>query len=530
MENNLVRGDYSTYNYKEFEEQCKKSSNLNIYPQYRYVVDFFINNRNQTKTLYLDTRDAFIDNDIVNSFAGFNIIPLGDFKTVNKYIVFVDPCDIEDSYLSEVELNIPSSTSPTHVCILSDDTEIVNYCFGELIKINPNLVLVNIASNFNVSDSLNEVVKKRLKGYPTVSIANYCKELSYLYRDINDYSFYKRFDEVVTEILEISKSGIVYFGGDYSTKEIIIYKLLVTECSLRNINFKFYIEDEDVHEIATKIASCMIDPSHQMVEDVVSFIESFPRLCLELRGDFLLTDMINESTLVLKLKYVPLNTLGSVRPRFAKFKSKQIKVIPISSYYNLESDDIVENVREEEKLKKFIDSLYKVLDLDYGVINLTNLVFFELEGAVCVGYNLGYDLDLKCATYFPGMPLTERRINNFYDLNKFVYFPSFLNGSNYIKKLASSLPNAKFNHTHGKVKTNYRNNFSVLKYTSFVYSDEFLQFPNALFLLGMSSKPNRIFRENICNGLVKLIGLDSVRSKIDSFGCFNKVTNNILEI
>ena len=177
MENNHVREDYSVYAYKEFEEQCKKSSGLNIYPQYRYVVDFFINNRNQTKTLYLDTRDAFIDNDIVNSFAGFNVIPMGDFKTVNRYIVFIDPCDVEDSYFSEVELNIPNSACPTHVCILSDDTEIVNYCFGELLKINDNLKLVNIASNFNVSDSLNEVVKRRLRGYPTVCVADYCSAL-----------------------------------------------------------------------------------------------------------------------------------------------------------------------------------------------------------------------------------------------------------------------------------------------------------------------------------------------------------------
>lgn len=521
--------DLNIINYKDFERLCSKTYNLNVYSQFKYIVNFFIENRNQKESYFVDCKDAFVNDDLLSSFNGFCVIPLGAFKNVNKFIVFVDVNDPEDSYFNEVEANIPSSIEPTHVCILSDNVTLVNEAFRTLKEINPNLRLVNVTNEFNVSSELTNKVLNRISRFPNFCIADYCKELSYNFNDLNDYSFYKRFDEIVDEILEKSKSHIVYFGGQYLTKEETIYKLLVTECSLRNNNFKFYIEDENVTEMALRISSCLFDPKHQLVEDVVSFVENFPKICLELRGNSILTNFISECSLTLKLKYVTLNTLDKKSVKVNKVKSNQIKVVSINSLFNLESSDVESNIAEEMRLRELIKSLYEILELKSGIIDLTNLVFFELDGIVNVGYNEGYEIDIKCSTHCAGLPVIQRRINDFDSLNKFMYLPVFANGGTYIKNLANKT-GGKFDATYGRVRNNVRKNTSVVKYTDLVFSDEFLVFPNSLFLLGMSSKSNRIFRENIKRELVNILDLDKVRDKVDSFGCFNKISNNILEI
>lgn len=530
-EHNVVNksNDLNIINYKDFERLCMKDCGLNVYAQFRYIVNFFIENRNQKDSYFIDTKDAFVNDDLLSSFNGFCTIPLETFKNVNRFIVFVDANDPEDSYFNEIEANIPSSINPTHVCILSDNVSVVNECFRSLKEINPNLRLVNVTNEFNVSTELTNKVLKRISRFPNFCIADYCKELSYNFNDLNDYSFYKRFDEIVDEILEKSKSHIVYFGGQYLTKEETIYKLIVTECSLRNNNFKFYIEDESSTEMALRISSCLFDPKHQLVEDVVSFIENFPKICLELRGSSILTNFISECNLTLKLKYVPLNTLDKKYVKVNKVKSNQIKVVSVNSLFNLESDDVGSNIEQEMKLRELIKSLYEVLELNSGIIDLTNLVFFELDGITNVGYNQDYDIDIKCSTHCAGLPVIQRRITDFDSLHKFMYLPVFANGGTYIKNLANKT-GGRFNATYGRVRNNVRKNTSIVKYTDLVFSDEFLLFPNSLFLLGMSNKSNRIFRESIRKELTNILDLDKVRNRVDSFGCFNKISNNILEI
>lgn len=530
-ESNLIdeSSDLKIISYKDFEKLCTKNFNVNVYSQFRYVVNFFIENRKQKDSYFIDSKDAFINDDLMSSFNGFCVIPLGTFKNVNRFIVFVDPSDVEDSYFNEIEANLPSSIEPTHVCVLSDDVSVISECFRDLKQINPNLRLVNVTNEFNVSNELNNNVLKRISKFPTLCIADYCRELSYNFNDLNDYTFYKRFDEIVCEILEQAKSKVVYFGGQYLTKEETIYKLLVTECSLRNTNFKFYIEDESATDMALRISSCLFDPKHQLVEDVVSFVREFPRICLELRGSSILTNFISECNLTLTLKYIPINTLDKNSVKINKVKSDQINIISVNSIFNLESDDIASNIAEEANLREFIKSLYEVFDLESGIIDLTNLVFFDIDGITHVGYNQGYDIEIKCTTHCPGLPAIERRISDFDSLNKFMYLPVFANGGAYIKNLALRT-GGRFDATYGRVRNNVRKNTSIVKYTDLLYTDEFLLFPNSLFLLGMSNKSNRIFRENIRKGLVKILDLEKVRKGVDSFGCFNKISNDILEI
>lgn len=522
--------DLTIIDYKEFESICNKDCPLEVYSNFRPVVNFFINNRKQTNGYMIDVKDYFVNDDLLSCFSGFQILQIGSFKKVDKFIIFVDPNDLEDSYLSEIDQNLNSSIKPTHICILSNDIDVINNSFEYLLNINPHLRLVNVTNKFDVSSLMNNRVLARLKSQPLFPIVEYCRELSYILNDLNDYQFYKRFDEIVEEILEKSKSKIVIFGGEYSTKEESIYKLIVIECCLRNFNFKFYIEDENVNDIAIKVSSCLFDPNNQLVEDVVSFIENFPGICLELKGRFTVTNFVTDKSLKLKLKYVPLHNLDKKEVKFNKIESNGIKIIPLSTYYNLESDDLQFNISEEKRLREFIKSLYDVFDLNTGIIDITNLAFFSLDGVDYVGYNVGYDVFLDCKSVMPGLFLTDRVIKDFEALNKFIYLPMFLNRERFIRNISNKLGSSNITSTYARVKNNVRKNTSIFRYTSTVFTEELLEFPNILFLAGLSSKESRIFKENACKGLVNILGLDSVREEVDSFGCFNKISNPNLKI
>ena len=215
---------------------------------------------------------------------------------------------------------------------------------------------------------------------------------------------------------------------------------------------------------------------------------------------------------------------------FIRIKSKQITVIPVKTFYNIESDNIDNNIKEELRLREFIRRLYDILSLDSGIIDLTNLVFFELDGVQYVGYNVDYDVKINCKSRIPGTILTDRKITNFSQLNKLIYIHTFLNREAYMRKISSNFNGIKFTGAHALVKNNFRKNSSVFRYYNTMYTEEMLQLPNALYLVGMCSKESRIFRENISHELINIIGLDSVREKVDSFGCFNKISNPILEL
>lgn len=517
-------------NYKEFEAMCKEDCGISVHSLHKYVVNYYMKNRSQTSALFLDLGNSFVDNDMLSCFRGFPIITKGEFKTIDSYIIFVDPSDVEESYFEEVEKNLPTGVSPTHVCILSNELEIIERCFEDLLKINSNLLLTNYTNSYNVSNTLNDKVNKVLSNTPKLSIAKYCSELRKLYGSVNSYEFYKRFDEMVTEILELGKSKVVYFGGDYSNNELEMYKYLVTECSLRNLNFRFYIEDEYVPEVASTISNCLFDPSNQMVEDVDYFFKNFPRVCLEYKSNFLVTNVVTDKKMILKLKYVPLSDISSARLKSTKIDASLLRIIPINTYFKLETDDMDFNISEELRLRSFINDLYTALELEHEIINLTNLVFFELNGIEYVGCNLGYDVSVKFNSIMKGLFPTQREINNINDFSSFVYLPIFLNRDKFLKSILNggkmNLPAGAF----AMVKSNVRKNTSIFKHTSCVYTPEMNSFENSLYLIGMCSKESRIVRDRVVNELNGIMGLSSVRKKIDSFGVFNSISNNVIEV
>lgn len=525
--------------YKDFYSLCCNDSGVSVHNLYKYVVNYFIGNRNQIMTPYLDLEDVFVDRDLLSCFNGFPIITKGEFKKVDKYIVFIDPNDVEDSYYEEVEKNLPNATLPTHVCILSNDIPVIEESFKRLLTINPNLVLTNYTSTYNISNQLNANAYARISKYPTFCVAEYCSELAKMYGTINDYSFYKRFDEVVSEILELGKGKVVYFGGDYSNVDLEIYKFLVIECSIRNMNFKFYIEDEYVKSVATSISNCMFDPDNQLVEDTIYFLKHFPRIFLEYKTNYLVRNTLTSMKVIAKLTYVPISNIDKSEVRTSKVDVSKLNVIPLRTYFNLESDDINSNIEQELELRSFIYGLYDIFNIKLGqdIINLTNIVFFELDGKEYIGYNSGYDVSLSCNSIMNGLPTTERKITDIDDFKSFVYSTIFLDRSlllryktvnevdgKLVEKVNSLSPSA------ASVRNITRKNLSIFKYTACVYTPEMLEFPNALYLMGMCSKESRLFRENASKRLVEILGLDSVRKKVDSFGGFNSITNKVIEV
>lgn len=521
--------------YNDFISYCKKDFNINIYLRYKYVANFYYNfNRSQIGSIVLDTDDHFIDRDIISCFNGFSVIPKGTMSGITKYLVFVKPECCVDSYFNEIEINLPTDINPTHVCILSNDPIVIKESFEKLKDINPDLVLINVLQNNDLNNEMFEKIQKRLKGVPLLRINDYCSRLSAMSSSFLDYKFYVEFDKAVEEILEKSRYKVVVFGGVYNSEEENIYRMLVIECSLRDLNFQFYIEPEKAEYVARTISSCLFDPDNQLVEDVINFLERFPRICLEYKGNYTVTNLIRSLSLTLKLKYVPLHNQIKREAKFIKARSTQINVIPMSTYFNLESDNLEDNIKEELRLRDFIRDLYDVLDLDNGIIDLSNLVFFELQGVAYVGCNLGYDLEMNCSSLLKELPLINRVFTSLDEINRFVYLPFFLNGVGYLEELSKDIKSIiRVYLTKDMARMSlkgYRKMSSVFKSRHALYNKELEQFPNILYLLGMCSQSSTAYRQVLTKNLVGVLGLENVRNKIDSFGGFNKINNDNLNL
>lgn len=532
--------------YESFVSICNSPIDVEVdVPlQFKSIVNFFYRNPNQSRVIGLDLDGQFYDRDLVSCFRGFSLVSLGATSGISKYIVFINPYengnpdnyDAASSFEFESEKNLPSSTYATHVCILSNEIDVVEKCYEKIRTAFRNVTLINFTNKFDPSKILLQKAKELLQKTPYVVINEYCEELSQYHSDLLDYNFYKKFDEIVTKVLEISQNKCVLFGGKFGTTAEKMFKMIVIECSIRKNPFFFYAEDEMAVEIARKVSSCYLDHKNQLIEDVVYFVDNFPLLCLEYKGSYSVLNRVIGKSLKLNLKYVPLYAIDKNEVKVARFDYKAINILSINSFYNLESDSYESNLEQEKRLKELINQLYSVFNLKKEILDVTNLVFFDYDGITYVGYNQAYNIELKCQSYMPGLDIVERTITDFEDIDKFIYLNILLN-KNPLLMTINNLFAKKYGSSYRKIHPGQikglhraRNMASVFKYTHAFVNNDLKMFPNIIYLTSLVSQDSSTYRLSINKELMKIMGIEKLRESLNSFGSFNKVVNEYLYV
>lgn len=518
--------------YSKFEEFCKKDSLDNIIYQFRYLVNYFYKNMKQTEITVVDCDNSNVDMDIVNSFRGFQLSFDDSFRERNNFIVFIDPSkDYFEEYDSFCNKNLPQNAVPSHICVLSSDVSVIEDCYGTLIsRLENKPILVNITRSFNPSESINSSIISHYGEDNVFKVCHYCDTL-YSYLKYPSVDFIREFNRCVDEILSEAGNKVIIYGGDYSLGSKSVYHLIVSEIYLRTGSCNFHVDKEDSESVAVKIASHLFRPYMMMVEDVVRFVNKFPEITAEFKESFVLYNCISNPRLRIKTSFIPLNNVENSEQRYEVFDSRQLNIIPLSVYYNIEDEDLKVACSEEKRLREFIHNLYDYLDIgEDGIIDITNLFFFELDGIEYVGYNHGYEFSSNSRSILFGLPAASKKIT-FEDLGSLLFVDCFkdfsvlcifLNKMKVVqgRDLGKSIP----------IKTFRKNSVAFSSYYISNKSDDFTGIPNALFCTGMYSKDCYTTRVSLNKLLAEKVGIKKARKLLDSFGAFNVITNRFLEL
>ena len=198
--------------YQKFEEICEKDVLDGIIYRYKYLVNYFYHNRNQTDITVIDCSGSTVNTDLLNSFKEFQISFDDRFREGNNYIVFIDPNkDVIGEYNTAINEYLPNNYRPTHVCILSSDVSVIEETYSILENVNSNLVLVNVTEKFNPSNNINTQIINDYGADKVFPIFKYCDKLQE-YMKYPSVDFTREFNKSVKTLWQTVKVKWLYMA------------------------------------------------------------------------------------------------------------------------------------------------------------------------------------------------------------------------------------------------------------------------------------------------------------------------------
>lgn len=522
-----------------FLEVISKDVLNNLIYYNRLMVNYFYNNPSQKEVIRVsESKD--ITHDIKSCFDGFCISFGNTFHSVTNYIVFVNPeLDVIEDYRKQSSLNLPMDKEPTHVCILTEDYSVVERCYETLLKINPNLKLVQRTAGYNFSTISLDRAKKLIKDEDKIFIINdYCKKLSENFHS-SSVNFIKMFNGCIEDIMSKCEGKFVIFGGDYQSEAYYIYKLILTELYIRKAKCKFYVEKDDSQDFLKEFSRRVFNPECMLVEDVVKYLVNLPDLVCQLKGPLSTYSLVLSRVLNLRCTYVPLDSMTKSNVSTKSLNVNDIKILPFGNHYDMCTDDFYANIRTERECRDFIHSLYNVFDIPHDLfLSVVNVFFFIMDGVEYVGVCLDYNFKANCISNMSGMSACNS-VLTFEDVRKFVYIDYCLNVVPIVKTFQKMIPSKKLTLDSISPLRLFKDN-SVINRIYYVNNDYYFSetsdnktwsdMPSSVFDCGMYSPMSVKFRTGFAIPFVKQLGLETTRLMLDSFGGFNLVTNPSVEL
>lgn len=525
-------------NFKDFYASVSSGVGDSAISFYTYVVNYFDKNRDQTSITLVES-DSFSNKDIINCFQGFSVAFGTALANVTKYIAFVSTEDPLEDLRVFTSKYLPKGVMPTHVFVESEDKNEIERCYKLLKEAYPDLEFTQSTYSYDFDSIRREEMLKYLKTEDNIfPVESYCESLAEAYGE-HSPEFFTKFAEVVDKLEQDAGARCLVYEGDTKTIAYTrVYPLILSELYIRNAKCRFWFNpDESINKMLS-LSSCLFNPDIMLVEDVVDFLTNLPKLVCLRKGVSLVFHMVRSYTLLLGLTYVPLRDLNAEVQNYV-FNVKDINILPINSYFDLETDDLSLNIDNELKCREFIQKLYGVFDIPNSEsLNLTNLVIFIKDGVEYVGYCRKIDFTAACFSYMNGQSLSATTLR-FDDIRSLIYLDFVLNKSALINSVNKALKHTGLNLRSvipKRVMRKYSNLFLSYKvskehkYLSYIGSSPWDKVPNALFLSGMCSFMSARSRVSAYSLFSEDLGISKMRKMLDSFGGFNLVTNPTLKV
>lgn len=523
--------------FDSFYSIVNKDVNDRVISHLRYVVNFYRQHKNQKEITLVS--GEITNTEVVDTMKGFAVAFNSSLVDVNKYIAIITPNDPLEEFRSFISMYLPAGCVPTHLYVDSNDVSEIDRCYGIIKEEYPDICYTQTTYVYNYNRVKEEEMLRLIPNRDLLfPIADYCVSLESSYGRHNA-DFVMEFMKTVDEIEKKSVGRIIYYGEEetgFAFKNI--FPLIVSELYIRNAKCRFYFNPQESVAKLRQLSSSIFNPDFMLVEDLVDFLLNVPVLFATQKGSISVFNMVRSSLFLLGVYCVPLKNLkGKVEKK--TLVAKDLKIRPLNNYYNLESDDLSDNLNAELELRELIKELYKVFNLSPSeTLDVTNIFIFIEDGVEYVAYCKKINFSLSCFSYMTGQGLCPTKIS-LDDLRGAMFLDFVLNSKRIVEECSKNFK-AKNLTTKSLVPKRVFRNYSYLfrnykidskfKFEPFSGTSKWKQVPNVLFLSGMYSFTSYTSKISIVPQLKEDLGCSKVRNMLDSFGGFNLISNPTIKI
>lgn len=466
---------------------------------------------------------------------GSNYVPA---MSTDKYMLFLTPEDYEEQINKALELY--PNIEYNEVIVLSDDVDTIKMILKAVDekcvagKLPPMDILNSTGDIITPKDIENNICKiTTLDLSRLLDITEYCDKINMI-EELNNHDYFVNLNKVIEEIRDAcmvngKQVKVPILAKNTSQEYVIIFRKVIAELFLQ-YDFLIYYERNEMSNFLSLISQCYYDPSNNQVYDTIEYIRSMPIYTFSLENGYT-EQIVTGKSINLYGNYTLLNTLLADEPSFFELdlepNKDNIKLLDIKTLYNLNT------IKGCKDLKVVISKLYKHLEEVEKFINITNIVFYEQDNLIYVGFvpRPSYKVYTKCKA-FGGFSYEAVYDND--GISKLYPISTELDGYVAMKRIAT-----KMNNSNIIKKT--RCSLRPIKLLPFILSKNgFIQYYNMpdgffgldnkyeicisnLYDLTIHCKSSRVYRATDTNSifiseLVDLLGLDKVRDSLDAFG------------
>lgn len=496
--------------YVEFKgvvDECKIKL-INVYSWYEEIVRYFYVNKDQscicriTNSNYLD----LMTTDIYEEF-GITSSSLVSYKC--SYILYVNPLeDLKSQIVTGLD-NIPEDKEPTHLVVVTDDRVSILETYEKVKSIYPKIKCMQGIDREIDSSVVLENIGLTLgtdKLYDCIDICNHLNSI-----DRKSLEYLEEFSKTVDRIFEESKGKIIVYSGDNSN--VLIYQSIVVEMYLR-YNKSCYASRNMVPYIVNSIMDSLFSTRTMLFEDVVNYFNNLPRLLIETTSYGIIYNIVKSKRMILRISYTDIESDDTETATVEAFNLKDLDIKSIYNFYNIDSIDGCDRLKE-----KFIE-LYKILKLKKDIIDVTKIVIFSKDNRINIGYIDDIQITVDVRAFNKDIGSIDK-VLDYDDLRTCVPADIYLDGIPQAKFIFDKLLNTEFDLKYIRPIKNNRRLTEVLSISSIRKSEDWSNTSLSISTIGLYSKFDLVQRSGFIENFIKVMGLDKARRAVDCFGGFN---------
>lgn len=503
--------------YSEFKESVRSSSlDVNNLISYYEPVAKFYYGKSQGEPYCITDFDFNNDSSLSRILDSFGIYTTELIENDYNKILFVDPA--RDLKVQYDEQTSKISDVPNFIVILSEDSDVIGKVIGEYEALGLSFEPMQVFEDKDLYERNRERISEKISSERLLDITDACVRMS-----LNKETYYdkivwfdKFIDELHAKIHEDPKLTRVPVCLGSSSLSPYLAKI-ATELFTR-YGDRSYCDDNYVSLVTKEYSRSCLSPNDCYKHDLFKALTHLPKVLIrkDLVGD--IYNLIDRQNSKFRVRLTYTDSSMEDSPKTEYFDIRRLTCLDIVKEWDLNSESGCASAKSK------IMRLYDALGLnDRGVVlSVVDLVLFEMDGDVKIGYVEDISVELKALTYINGISEYSDVTIKFEELTNYVGPGIYLNYRKALIPFAKVLgpkPRVNIISPKRKLLEYLRNSAIPVSAIVKLYEDGVVD----LSTLGLACRVDSLSRSSFNKSLANAKGLNYVRENADCFGGFNPV-------